>query len=49
MPGDEDTANVFAIPDFRQASKWLGQLGLETEFTPPFLSADLKSMLFEYS
>ncbi|CAM1511383.1 Fc.00g088960.m01.CDS01 [Cosmosporella sp. VM-42] len=43
MAGEEDKADVFAIPDFWQTSKWLEGLGQET--SSPFFIDDLKGHL----
>ncbi|KAK7431496.1 hypothetical protein QQZ08_001986 [Neonectria magnoliae] len=42
MENDEDKADMFAIPDLWQSSKWLDQLDQANDATPPFFATGLK-------
>ncbi|KAF4976394.1 hypothetical protein FZEAL_6923 [Fusarium zealandicum] len=43
MAGSQDSADVFAIPDFWPASKWLDQLESDRDGPTPFFSPSLKN------
>lgn len=45
MAGNEDNADVFAIPDLWQSSKWLNQIAQTDDASPPFFATGLKGML----
>ncbi|KAF7544513.1 hypothetical protein G7Z17_g9894 [Cylindrodendrum hubeiense] len=47
MAGDEDKADVFAIPDLWQTPKWLDQLGQADDASPPFFATGLKGTVSE--